>query len=111
MLGTPINTFRSMLNTPAIVRPVNVSIPVVSGNLISGQTLSVSNGTWSGTPSPTYTYLWKHGDGSAAANLTTTGMTYRLVAGDVGYAMVCQVTATNANGTATASSIVTSTVV
>jgi hypothetical protein len=38
--------------------PTAVSDPVISGNTLSGSTLSVSLGTWQGFPAPSYRYQW-----------------------------------------------------
>ena len=87
--------------------PNNTVLPVVSGSAVTNQTLSTTNGTWGGNPT-SYTYLWKHGDGSAAA-AAATASTYVVATGDIGFTMVCQVTATGAGSTA-ATSAATSTV-
>ncbi len=39
--------------------PVNTIAPVASGTGASGQTLSVTDGTWTGTLPITYTYQWR----------------------------------------------------
>ena len=38
--------------------PVNTSPPVISGTTQVGQTLSITGNTWTGFPTPTYTYQW-----------------------------------------------------
>lgn len=38
--------------------PVNTVAPVVSGTALTGQTLSVTNGTWVNTPT-SYSYQWQ----------------------------------------------------
>lgn len=88
--------------------PANTVAPAVTGTAAVGSTLTSTTGTWSNTP-VTYTYLWKHGDNSAAAS-TATASTYVPAVGDVGFTMKCQVTATNAAGSAAATSAATAAV-
>lgn len=76
--------------------PTNTVAPAVTGTAQVGQTLTTTNGTWTNTPT-SYTYLWKHGDDSAAGG-TATNSTYVPVAGDIGFGMKCLVTATNGAG-------------
>ena len=85
--------------------PVNTVAPAVSGTATRGQTLSSTTGTWTGAPTPTFTYQWQR----AGSNISgETSSTYTLVTADVGNAIRCVVTATNvvaavsANSNATA---------
>ncbi|MGO9322431.1 MAG: hypothetical protein ACLQBY_16750, partial [Solirubrobacteraceae bacterium] len=41
------------------IPPKKEEPPVISGEAENGQLLSVSNGTWGGTPATKYTYLWE----------------------------------------------------
>ena len=81
--------------------PVNTVAPVVSGSGVVGQTLTTTNGTWSGTLPFTYTYQWQR-NGSPISGATS--QTYVLVSADAGTNVRCVVTATNAIGTASANS-------
>ncbi len=84
-------------NTP----PVNTVLPVVSGSTTIGSLLSTTDGTWTGTPAPTFTYQWKRNGvaiGGATAN------TYTLVIADNGTTITVTVTATNVAGNASATS-------
>lgn len=72
--------------------PVNSVAPVISGTHQVGSTLTVSDGTWSG--SPTFTFSW-NGAGSPLTNST-----YVPVTGDVGNNLIATVTATNSAGSA-----------
>jgi len=81
--------------------PVNVVAPVVSGGVLIGQTLTTTDGTWTGTTPITYTYQWQR-NGSPISGATL--QTYLLVYADVGTDVRCVVTATNAIGSASANS-------
>jgi hypothetical protein len=81
--------------------PTNVTAPAVTGQAVEGQTLTVSDGTWNGSPAPTFAYQWRRGGtniGGATAN------TRLLTAADVGFTIDCVVTATNASGSLPATS-------
>ena len=86
--------------------PVNSAVPVISGTVTQGQTLSVTNGTWTNNPTG-FIYQWKSGgvaiSGAVAAS-------YALQAADVGTVITCTVTASNAGGSASATSAATSAV-
>ncbi len=85
--------------TPAA--PNNTSAPSASGTAAVGQTLSCSNGSWSGVTPIKYTYQWLR-DGSSIGG--STGSTYVVQSGDQGHGLSCEVTATNTNGHASAKS-------
>jgi hypothetical protein len=86
---------------PALpLAPTNSVAPVASGTAVQGNVLSVTNGTWANSPT-SYTYQWKR-DGTSIGSAT--GNTYTLVAGDVGANITCDVTGSNAGGSATATS-------
>ena len=81
--------------------PVNTSSPTISGNAIQGNVLTVTDGTWRGFPNDkafSYTsiaYQWlRNGSNISGA----TGNQYATVVADVGTAVSCRVTATNARG-------------
>jgi hypothetical protein len=86
--------------------PSNTGLPVVSGSAQQGQVLSTSNGSWSNSPS-SYAYKWEDCDSSGAGCVViggATGSSYTLAAGDVGHTVRSVVTASNAGGSAAASS-------
>jgi hypothetical protein len=86
--------------------PVNTSAPTVSGSTKEGGTVSVSAGTWSGSPT-SYTYQWRVCDGSGASCSDLSGATsfsYLITANEVGKTLRAVVTAKNAAGSASASS-------
>jgi hypothetical protein len=79
--------------------PVNTLAPTISGSNVYGSTLTVTPGTWAG--SPTITHQWKKAGVPIAGQ---TGLTYIDVLGDVGSIITSDETGTNAFGNATASS-------
>lgn len=83
-----------------IAPPVNTVLPAVTGSAITGQTLTCSQGTWVNSPSG-YAYQWKR-NGVAISGQTAT--TKLLVMADEGQAITCTVTATNADGSTSATS-------
>lgn len=75
--------------------PVNTVAPAITGTPTNGQTLTTTNGTWTGSGTITYTRAWRR-DGVVVAGQTAT--TYVLGASDVGATITCMATATNAGG-------------
>jgi hypothetical protein len=93
--------------------PLNTALPQISGTAQAGQTLTGSNGTWSGTPT-SYAYQWQRCDslGASCANLAgATSTSYGLGAADVGARLRFVVSAANQGGTTPASSGATNAVV
>jgi fibronectin type 3 domain-containing protein len=87
--------------------PVNTAPPVVNGSTVQGSGLTVSDGTWTGSPAPTFTYQWQRdvaGNGVFSNISLATTNAYTLVAADVGNDVRCVVTATNGSGSASANS-------
>jgi len=85
--------------------PTNTAPPTITGTERQGRTLTAQNGTWTG--SPTFTYRWQRCDteGSGCANIdNAAAKTYTLTAADVGHTVRVNVTGTNTDGNATASS-------
>jgi len=87
--------------------PINLVPPVVTGTRQQGQTLTCSTGTWTGSPT-SFNYLWTR-RGAQLQNGPSN--TYVPLGTDVGYALTCVVTATNAAGSTTASAGSTGTIV
>jgi len=71
----------------------------ISGIASVGSTLTITNGSWTGYPAPTLTYKWYRGD---TLIQSATSTSYTTQAADVGQPITCQVTGTNAYGSATA---------
>lgn len=84
--------------------PDNTVLPAITGTAEVGETLNASSGTWSGTPTPTYTYQW-FGDGEQLSGAT--GASLVLTADHVGMEITVMVTARNPVGTKSAFSIAT----
>ena len=86
---------------PSGTAPAYTTQPAISGNPIVGQTLTVSNGTWSGTTPIAYSYQWQRCDANAKncdliAGATT--QSYTVASADVGHTLLVGVTATNSAG-------------
>jgi VCBS repeat-containing protein len=71
--------------------PVNTVLPTITGTPQSGSTLTVHNGTWTGTVS-SYTYQWYRNDVPVTGE---TASTYALTTPDVGQPIKCRVQANN----------------
>jgi hypothetical protein len=89
--------------------PSNISSPLVTGSAVEGQTLKVSNGSWTGLPI-SFSYRWQDcnasgGGCSAIAGATTAA--YKLKAADVGHTVRAVVTASNLLGSGSANSALT----
>ncbi len=100
----------SARTAPVEAAPANTVLPAISGVASEGQVLSAVDGAWSNSPTG-FAYLWQRCD-SAGANCAgiggATSSAYRLVAADVGRTLRVVVTATNAVGSASATSDQTS---
>ena len=85
--------------------PLNTVAPVVTGTTTVGQTLSTTNGTWTGTPTIVFTYQWQRN----GVNISSaTASTYILVDADAENPIRCVVTGTNSAGSNLANSNATS---
>ena len=87
--------------------PSNTALPAISGSAITGQTIAASPGAWDGSTPLTYAYQWERCDssGNNCSNISGETSNHRLVdSGDVGHRLRVKVTATNSDGSATATS-------
>lgn len=94
-----------LVATASAAAPTNTALPTISGTEQQGKTLTASPGTWTGSPS--FSYRWQRcaADGTSCGNIdNAASKTYRLTAADVGHAVRVVVTATNSDGTSSASS-------
>ena len=87
--------------------PANSVAPAITGTAQEGETLTVSNGTWSNTPDA-FAYIWKR-DGVVIPGASAS--TYVLVTADVGAVITASVKATNLGVSAVASSAPTAAVI
>jgi hypothetical protein len=87
---------------PAVVGPVlNTKLPpTISGptNAALGDTLTCSTGTWTGHPTPTFTFGWTR-DGAFISGSYSSS--YVVAPADAGTTLRCQVTASNVGGDVT----------
>lgn len=94
--GADLGVITEYITIGTVVAPVpsNTGLPAITGTPTTGQVLTASTGTWSGSPS-SFAYRWLRG-GTAIAGATAS--TYTLQAADVGQAITVGVTATNGTG-------------
>jgi glucose/arabinose dehydrogenase len=91
--------------------PQNTSPPVVSGTPQQGQSLTETDGSWTGSPAPTFTRQWQRCTSGTCSGISgATGTSYTLVAADVGSTIRVAVTGTNTSGSSTAFSAQTATI-
>lgn len=104
------NSYGEYINTAAAegTVPNNTVLPAITGTAQDGETLTASTGTWTGSPTPTYSYQWM-GDGESLPGETAS--TIDLTSDHVGLAISVIVTATNTAGTGIAVSAATSDVI
>lgn len=90
------------------VAPYVTAAPAISGTVEVGETLTLSNGTWAGDATITYTYAWYANNLQIAG---ATASTFVLTSTQLGKIITGRVTATNASGSASATSAPTTAVV
>jgi len=92
---------------PVATAPANTVAPVASGTPVVGHTLSVTDGTWTGTAPITFTYQWQRdnsGGGVYGDIGGETNNTYLLAVADLGCNVRAVVTGTNGGGAVPANS-------
>jgi hypothetical protein len=82
----------------ALTPPASSVAPDVTGSTGTGNALSCTTGSWTNTPTA-YAYQWQRNGGNISGANTST---YSIQAGDAGSNIVCVVTASNADGSASA---------
>jgi hypothetical protein len=99
-IGAIFGSFRT--GTAAItVKPTNQTYPQINGTPQVGQTLSSTNGTWSGTAPISFTYQWGRCDASGKNCKDISGEnnnTYTVAQADVGSTLIVSVTGSNSDG-------------
>lgn len=98
--GTAEATSDNALQIPGN-EPHNTVSPEVTGVLSVGEVLTCAPGIWTGQPAPTYSYQWEL-DGTQIPNAT--GDTYTVALADRGLSLACEVSASNGEGTRSATS-------
>lgn len=92
--------------------PSNTTPPSISGTPQDGQTLTADHGQWSNSPT-SYAYQWQRCDkngGSCAGISTADKRLYDLHSADVGHTLRVKVTAKNADGSSSDTSVPTAVV-
>ncbi len=90
----------AVVQAASVAPPTNTGLPVLSGTAQVGQTVTGTNGTWSGGPT-SFGYQWLRCDAAGAACAaigSATGVSYLLAAADQGSTIRVRVTASNAGG-------------
>ena len=103
-ISTPANSGPTGAVSPA--KPQDLSAPLISGSAQQGQTLTLTQGSWSNNPTG-IADQWQDCDSSGdscTAIAGATGQTYTLTSSDVGHTIRAQEIASNAGGSSPATS-------
>jgi hypothetical protein len=95
----PLSTPEAVTATFSSV-PVNTGLEIISGTPYNGQTLSTTNGTWTGSPT-SYTYQWEDCNSSGTSCTSVAGATsteYTLTSADIGHTVRVVIVAHNGSG-------------
>lgn len=95
------------------VAPINTVPPAITGTAQQSQTLTTSNGTWTGTAPISYRYQWLrcNRSGNGCSDISgATERTYLVRAADVDRTIRARVTASNSDGSSAATSAPTAVV-
>ena len=103
---------KAKITVQVAAAPANTALPTASGTPVVGQTLTASNGSWTGSQPITYAYAWlRCSNTSDAATCSSiaqaTASSYLVTSADTGYYLRAKVTATNSVASASALSAAT----
>lgn len=107
LIGDELRMFRMYVEVNQLEQaaprfpPIDVDPPVITGTLSVGNTITVSNGTWGGSPPITFEYEWNrspNGTTSWSVLGWVDGNAMELATADVEQYIRCKVTATNVDG-------------
>jgi hypothetical protein len=108
---TLAKTMAAHIDAVLFPAPTNTGLPTVTGTPATTQTLTASNGVWTGAP--TFAYQWQRCNAMGASCVPIAGATtstYIVSTADIGSTLAVSITATNPTGTATAQSVATAAV-
>jgi hypothetical protein len=95
----------------SVTPPTNTALPTISGSAATGQTLTASSGSWTGSPSFAYQWLLCDQNGQNCNQIAgASSSTYKVRAGDAGSTLQVTVTGMTSAGSAQASSAPTAVV-
>ena len=91
--------------TVAPLGPTKRSAPKIAGSFEDGQLLSVSDGTWRGTPPLSFGYQWEACHSSGCSIIPgATASSYRVISSQIGQTLRVLLSASNAGGSASTTS-------
>src|SRR5439155_6261261 len=70
-----VSATTGLVQAAPVSAPANTSLPVISGTAQQGQTLTASQGAWSGSPT-SYAYQWQHCDSAIGRAHASTPATW-----------------------------------
>jgi hypothetical protein len=100
----------TLVSDQATSPPSSATAPAISGTARDGETLTASNGTWTGGTPMTFTPQWRRCTTTCTDIEGATGTSYTLAAADASATLRVVVTAKNADGSTAATSAPTETV-